>query len=32
MFEDEDYMREAIRVAGEKGTDPALSPRSAALL
>jgi tRNA(adenine34) deaminase len=26
MFEDEDFMREAIRVASEKGTDPALSP------
>jgi tRNA(adenine34) deaminase len=26
MLKDENYMREAIRVAGEKGTDPALSP------
>jgi tRNA(adenine34) deaminase len=26
MLNDEDYMREALRVASEKGTDPALSP------
>jgi tRNA(adenine34) deaminase len=26
MLKDEDYMREALRVASEKGTDPALSP------
>src|SRR6201996_9004697 len=26
MLKDDDFMREAIRVASEKGTDPALSP------